>query len=70
MSCVHADLYIAILATLKAGGAYVPMDPEYPADRLVLMAEDSEVVIITYLPSSGHHSPAHADTAKGGQACI
>ena len=41
--CAHADLYISILATLKAGGAYVPMDPEYPADRLVLMAEDSEV---------------------------
>ena len=37
------SLMVAMLATLKAGAAYVPMDPEYPADRLALMAEDSEV---------------------------
>ena len=36
-------LMVAMLATMKAGAAYVPMDPEYPADRLALMAEDSEV---------------------------
>jgi len=28
---------------LKAGGAYVPMDPAYPADRLAMMIEDTEV---------------------------
>lgn len=37
------ELMIAMLGVLKAGGNYVPMDPEYPADRLALMAEDSEV---------------------------
>ena len=37
------SLMVAILATLKAGAAYMPMDPEYPAERLALMAEDSEV---------------------------
>jgi natural product biosynthesis luciferase-like monooxygenase protein len=36
----------AVLATLKAGGAYVPLDPNYPADRLVFMAEDAEIGII------------------------
>ncbi|KAK9853881.1 hypothetical protein WJX84_005540 [Apatococcus fuscideae] len=38
------ELFIGIFAVLKAGAAYIPMDPEYPADRLVIMAEDSEVL--------------------------
>ena len=37
------EMMIAMMAVLKAGGAYVPMDPEYPEDRLALMAEDAEV---------------------------
>ena len=37
------ELMVAMMAVLKAGGAFVPMDPEYPADRLALMAEDAEV---------------------------
>lgn len=37
------EMMIAMLGVLKAGGAYVPMDPEYPEDRLALMAEDAEV---------------------------
>lgn len=37
------ELMIAMMAVLKAGGAFVPMDPEYPADRLAIMAEDAEV---------------------------
>ena len=38
------EMMVAMMAVLKAGGAYVPMDPEYPEDRLALMAEDSEVI--------------------------
>jgi len=34
---------VAMLGVLKAGGAYVPMDPAYPADRLAMMIEDTEV---------------------------
>ncbi|WP_157841193.1 non-ribosomal peptide synthetase, partial [Streptomyces wadayamensis] len=34
---------IAALAVLKTGAAYVPLDPEYPADRLRHMREDSGV---------------------------
>ncbi len=37
------DLVVAMLGVLKAGGAYVPMDPAYPADRLAMMIEDTEV---------------------------
>ena len=39
------ELMIAMMGVLKAGGAFVPMDPEYPADRLALMAEDAEVLL-------------------------
>ena len=32
---------VAVLAVLKAGAAYVPLDPDYPADRVAYMLEDS-----------------------------
>jgi non-ribosomal peptide synthetase component F len=41
------ELVVALLGVLKAGGAYVPMDPSYPADRLALMMEDTEVCTVT-----------------------
>lgn len=37
------DLSVATLGVLKAGGAYLPLDPEFPAERLALMLEDSGV---------------------------
>ncbi|GIH02946.1 hypothetical protein Rhe02_10130 [Rhizocola hellebori] len=36
-------LVAALLGVLKAGGAYVPLDPAYPAERLALMAADSQL---------------------------
>lgn len=34
-------MVIAALAIMKAGATYVPMDPEFPAERLQMMADDS-----------------------------
>ena len=40
------NLVVALLAVEKAGGAYVPLEPEYPADRLQFMIEDSGAAAI------------------------
>ncbi|HEY0133737.1 MAG TPA: amino acid adenylation domain-containing protein, partial [Nannocystis sp.] len=40
------DLIVGVLAILKAGGAFVPLDPEYPADRLAFMLEDSAAPVV------------------------
>ena len=39
-------LIAALLAVSKAGGAFVPLDPEYPADRLRFMLEDSAAAVL------------------------
>ncbi|HTA05215.1 MAG TPA: amino acid adenylation domain-containing protein, partial [Solirubrobacteraceae bacterium] len=40
------ELVVGLLAILKAGGAYVPLDPAYPADRLRIMLDDAEPVVV------------------------
>jgi amino acid adenylation domain-containing protein len=39
-------LIAALLAVSKAAGAFVPLDPEYPADRLRFMLEDSAAAVL------------------------
>ncbi|KIQ19301.1 hypothetical protein RT97_28705, partial [Variovorax paradoxus] len=40
------EMVVGILAILKAGGAYLPLDPEYPAQRLAYMVEDSGIRLL------------------------
>ncbi|HZM77703.1 MAG TPA: amino acid adenylation domain-containing protein [Candidatus Limnocylindrales bacterium] len=39
-------LVIALLGIFKAGGCYVPLDPDYPPERLRMMIEDSDAVVV------------------------
>ncbi len=40
------DLIVGLLGILKAGAAYVPLDPAYPPERLLFMAEDAGVRVL------------------------
>jgi len=46
----------AILGILKAGGAYVPIDPDFPADRIQYILEDSGAKAV--LTEDGIQAPA------------
>ena len=39
-------LILSLFGVLKAGAAYIPCDPDYPADRVKLILEDSEAKMI------------------------
>ncbi|MGW8227110.1 MAG: non-ribosomal peptide synthetase family protein, partial [Anaerolineales bacterium] len=40
------DMVVSLLAVLKAGGAYVPLDPAYPRERLEMMMDDSQPLVL------------------------
>ncbi|MFJ2482033.1 amino acid adenylation domain-containing protein [Pseudomonas sp. NPDC087598] len=40
------EMIVGMLAILKAGGAYLPLDPQYPAERLQYMIEDSGIQLL------------------------
>jgi len=46
--CVErgVEMAVTVLGVLKAGAAYVPLDPEYPAERLALMLEDTAAPVV------------------------
>jgi len=48
------DMLVGLLAVLKAGGTYLPLDPEYPAERLAFMLEDTQpLCLITSREAAG-----------------
>ncbi len=54
-------LILALFGVLKSGAAYIPCDPEYPADRVKLILEDSEArYIITTADRMGTVPPEKA----------
>jgi amino acid adenylation domain-containing protein len=40
------EMVIGVLAIIKAGGSYLPLDPEFPAERLRYMVEDSGAQVL------------------------
>lgn len=40
------EMVVAVLGIHKAGGAYVPLDPDFPPDRISLMVEDSNALLV------------------------
>ena len=68
------DLVVAQQGVLKSGAAYVPLDPEYPADRLAYMVEDSGLrLVVTLAALAGRFSGAGTlpldETDLSGQPC-
>ncbi len=51
-------MVVALLAVLEAGAAYVPIDPEYPADRIAWMIEDSKLGVVVTSESVADRLPA------------
>ncbi|QOT00300.1 amino acid adenylation domain-containing protein [Brevibacterium sp. JNUCC-42] len=54
------EMFIGILAILKAGAAFVPIDPEYPADRIQYMLEDSQAKLLLIHTSQAVEINAYA----------
>ncbi|PTJ83802.1 hypothetical protein BU055_06945 [Staphylococcus succinus] len=40
------EMLVGIYGIIKAGGAYVPIDPNYPADRINYILEDSQPTVL------------------------
>ena len=63
-------LILALFGVLKTGAAYIPCDPEYPADRIKLILEDSEArYIITTADRLGSVAPEKAIDVEELIAC-
>ena len=54
------EVPIALLGILKAGGAYLPLDPTYPAERLALMLNNSDVSVLVTHSALLDRLPAHS----------
>ncbi|WP_166220679.1 non-ribosomal peptide synthetase [Pseudomonas atagonensis] len=48
------NLLVALLAILKAGAGYVPIDPDYPAERIAYLVQDSDPIAVLAQASTRH----------------
>lgn len=64
--CARApeEMVIGILGVLKAGAAYLPLDPDYPADRLAYMLEDSRSGLVVTGTGVEADIPGHVATVR------
>ncbi|WP_173142269.1 amino acid adenylation domain-containing protein [Kibdelosporangium persicum] len=66
---IHAtgqDLVVAQLAVFRTGGAYLPIDPDYPAERIRFMLDDSgATAVLTTLSKVDEFDHAVAIDAPG-----
>jgi amino acid adenylation domain-containing protein len=56
----RSDVFCCIYGVSKAGAAYIPCDPDYPADRIALITEDSGA---GYVITTDEHMAEHGDKA-------
>ncbi|HYH51712.1 MAG TPA: amino acid adenylation domain-containing protein, partial [Acidimicrobiia bacterium] len=67
------DLVVALVAAMQSGAAYLALDPDYPAERLQLMLDDAEpVVVVTTAELARTLPPADRDDSgtPGPRAAI
>ncbi len=57
------EMIFGIMAVLKAGGAYLPISPEYPAERIKYILEDSEADVLL-VQGKAVRRPAAVDIEK------
>src|SRR5437773_6792036 len=60
------DAYAALLAILKSGAASVPVDPEYPADRVDYILDNSGAALLV---TTGELARRHAQF-RGAIVCV
>ncbi|HEX3320466.1 MAG TPA: condensation domain-containing protein, partial [Terriglobales bacterium] len=53
------DMFVGLMGILKSGAAYVPLDPAYPSNRLRLMLDDSDPVVVLGTRKLLKSLPAH-----------
>ncbi|HEY0172458.1 MAG TPA: amino acid adenylation domain-containing protein, partial [Pyrinomonadaceae bacterium] len=53
------EMVVALLGVLKAGGAYLPLDPDYPAERLAFVLEESAAGVVLAQERLLARLPAH-----------
>jgi natural product biosynthesis luciferase-like monooxygenase protein len=62
------DLVVAVLGVLKSGAAYLPLDPDFPAERLQWMLEDSgAALVLTETALAGRLPGAHRELSLDGE---